>query len=61
LAETALANANPETFAIARDLIAAQIATLPAEAVSVREKWREVQTDLFTHNATLQKIHDPAG
>jgi type I restriction enzyme R subunit len=44
LAEAALANANPETFAIARDLIAAQIATLPAEAVSVREKWREVQT-----------------
>ncbi len=44
LAETALANAQPETFAIARDLIAAQIATLPAEAVSVREKWREVQT-----------------
>jgi len=44
LAETALASANPEAFGIATASLASQIAALPAEAVSVREKWREVQT-----------------
>ena len=44
LAETALQHADPETFEIAKGLIAAQIATLPPESISVREKWREVQT-----------------
>ena len=44
LAEAALQSADPVTFTLARDLLAAQIATLPAQAISVREKWREVQT-----------------
>jgi type I restriction enzyme R subunit len=44
LAETALASANPEAFEIAVAALASQMAALPEEAVSVREKWREVQT-----------------
>lgn len=54
LAEAALQNANPEAFETARKLIAAQIATLPENAVSVREKWREVQT--AAHPDALQQF-----
>lgn len=54
LAEAALQNANPEAFEIAKQLIAQQIATLPENAVSVREKWREVQT--AAHPDALQQF-----
>jgi type I restriction enzyme R subunit len=54
LAQAALDNANPEAFAIAKAAIAAQIATLPSAAISVREKWREVQT--VSHPEALQQF-----
>jgi type I restriction enzyme R subunit len=54
LAETALDNANLEAFAIANAAISAQIAALPSGAVSVREKWREVQT--AAHPDALQQF-----
>ena len=54
LAETALANANLEAFNIAAASIGAQIAALPAEAVSVRERWLEVQT--AAHPDALQQF-----
>ncbi len=44
LAETALKQANLEAFAVARDAIAAQMAALPQDSISVREQWRAVQT-----------------
>jgi type I restriction enzyme, R subunit len=54
LAETALQSANTGAFAIAKGLIASQIAALPDQAVSVREKWREVQT--VAHPDALQQF-----
>lgn len=54
LAETALQAANAEAFEIARELIATQIHSLPQDAVSVREKWREVQT--AAHPDALQQF-----
>ena len=44
LAEAALQQGNIEAFEIAKKLIESQVNTLPQDAVSVREKWREVQT-----------------
>jgi type I restriction enzyme R subunit len=56
LAEAALQSGNLEVFEIARNLIESQVKTLPQDAVSVREKWREVQTAV--HPDSLQQFSD---
>ncbi len=54
LAETALAKAETADFAIATNLLAGDVASLPNDTISVKEKWRETQT--VSQNGVIEQF-----